>query len=194
MYFDCRSYWTWISSSSRGCRLELYYQFYVCLCPIMFIFGVYRQGCGSYICDTGITEYRNSSFRCCCYVDTNLNMSEIAARCKTPGEVIVSASCWIWFKCSINLSIHLTPACEKVVMENKSSNWDQLCFNIFGVCHCVQTLTQTLCVCVSFQKQSETGGPGSINRSPGNQDRTHVRTFACVHTHTPPHSHTHAHT
>lgn len=27
-------------------------------------------------------------------------------------------------------------------MEN---NWDQLCFNKFRVCHCVQTLTQTLC-------------------------------------------------
>lgn len=30
-------------------------------------------------------------------------------------------------------------------METESSNWDQLWFNIFRVCHCVQTLTQTLC-------------------------------------------------
>lgn len=30
-------------------------------------------------------------------------------------------------------------------MENKSSNWDQDCCNIFRVCHRVQTLTQTVC-------------------------------------------------
>lgn len=63
--------------------------------------------------------------------------------------------------------------------ENKS-NWEQRRFKIFRVCHCVQTLTQTL-VC-PFQNHCERqDGRGPINCSPGNQDWTHVRTHACMH-------------
>lgn len=64
-------------------------------------------------------------------------------------------------------------------MGNKSSNWDRLCCNIFRVCHRVQTLTQTLCPFRNSVTQASSGG-GSINRSPGNQERTHVRTLPGV--------------
>lgn len=78
------------------------------------------------------------------------------------------------FKSNIYLLIHQRSACERVVMENQSSDWHQLCSNIFRVCHCVQTLTQTLCVL------SETGLPDPVIGSPGNWG---LHTCEYVHTH-----------
>lgn len=78
------------------------------------------------------------------------------------------------FKSNIYLLIHQRSACERVVMENQSSDWHQLCSNIFRVCHCVQTLTQTLCVL------SETGLPDPVIGSPGNWG---LHTCKYVHTH-----------
>lgn len=79
------------------------------------------------------------------------------------------------FKSNIYLLIHQRSACERVVMENQSSDWHQLCSNIFRVCHCVQTLTQTLCVL------SETGLPDPVIGSPGNWG---LHTCKYVHTYT----------
>lgn len=59
--------------------------------------------------------------------------------------------------------------------KKESSNWDWLCCNIFRVCHRVQTLTQTLCPFRNGARQASSGG--SINRSPGYQERTHVCTL-----------------
>lgn len=69
---------------------------------------------------------------------------------------------------------HLPLECERVIVESTETG-HHLCFNIFKLCHCVQTLTET----VSFQKRRDTGWPGSINRLPGNKAGPHVCTYTC---------------
>lgn len=67
-------------------------------------------------------------------------------------------------------------ACERVIVESKPLNWDQLSFNIFSVCHSVQTLTQSLCV---FFRKVCAGS--QIDTHLEIQDRTHVRTQTLMH-------------
>lgn len=63
-------------------------------------------------------------------------------------------------------------------MEN---NWDQLCFNKFRVCHCVQTLTQTLC---PFRNSVTQAGLGPlIVHLETKTGHMYVRTLTHTHTH-----------
>lgn len=64
-------------------------------------------------------------------------------------------------------------------MENKSSNWDQHCCNIFRVCHRVQTLTQTVC---PFRSGVTQAGPAPLIVHLGTKAE-HMYVYTHTHTH-----------
>jgi len=119
---------------------------------------------------------------------------------ETPSEVILLHTTVMFLNVAFTCKFIRGLPVRGVIMENKSPNWEQLSFNICRVCHCVQTLTQTLrlfrisvrqarLVPLIIHLQTKTGHMYGHTLA-----CTYMHSPAPIHTHAPTHTNTRTHT